>query len=349
MNINRQNYEEYFLLYADQELTAGQRKKVEEFISNHPDLRQELERFHALKLRQEEPFPFPGKKDLYKHKEGAAVLYRWPYAAAIALLIVTGLIAVNYFFTPSSGLVDNNDRTITDTRSLADKSPVEKMYKEIGLPTTEPGALSPPGSDLKDADTRSADTMKIDVERTIVKKADIKNEGLGNKDAHDAGVRNTDLKGINLRNAITGNKSNSVHRNIVPYPAAKEKAISGSGGEAVSRADSLYDKERALENRNITVKAIAAELYKPSESEMEVSAPVMVIPAPLFSDATPIAVNDNDPDNEAAGSEAYVQTKKGGIKSILHKASRMIDRTGEQLTNVKEVNIRLGKYEIAFQ
>lgn len=63
--INRHNYEEYFLLYNDDELTAGEKRAVEEFIEQHPDLRIEFEMIQQSILPAE-PIVFHDKELLLK-------------------------------------------------------------------------------------------------------------------------------------------------------------------------------------------------------------------------------------------------------------------------------------------
>jgi anti-sigma factor RsiW len=66
MNINRHNYEEYFLLYVDNELNIAQRKAVETFVAENPDLRAELIMLQQSVLPADNTI-FTGKHNLLKN------------------------------------------------------------------------------------------------------------------------------------------------------------------------------------------------------------------------------------------------------------------------------------------
>jgi hypothetical protein len=51
--ITRANYEEYFLLYMDDELTAEEKNSVEAFLASHPDLQAEMDILLSTKLSSE--------------------------------------------------------------------------------------------------------------------------------------------------------------------------------------------------------------------------------------------------------------------------------------------------------
>ena len=67
MNINRHNYEEYFILYMDNELNSDDRRQVEEFIQKNPDLKEELDILLQYKLVPDADIVFSGKEELLKH------------------------------------------------------------------------------------------------------------------------------------------------------------------------------------------------------------------------------------------------------------------------------------------
>lgn len=64
MNITRHNYEEYFILYLDNELSSEQRRSVEEFTQLHPDLQEELELLQQTKFTADEQVIFSQKEEL---------------------------------------------------------------------------------------------------------------------------------------------------------------------------------------------------------------------------------------------------------------------------------------------
>jgi hypothetical protein len=66
MNITRNNYEEYFILYMDNELTQEERGMVEAFVQLHPDLREELDLLLQYKFTPDTDIVFSGKEELLK-------------------------------------------------------------------------------------------------------------------------------------------------------------------------------------------------------------------------------------------------------------------------------------------
>jgi hypothetical protein len=73
MMINRNNYETFFLLYIDNELSIPERKAVEEFVQNNSDLENEFAQFKAVVLGEDE-IRFDDKINLYKSQAHDALL-----------------------------------------------------------------------------------------------------------------------------------------------------------------------------------------------------------------------------------------------------------------------------------
>jgi tellurite resistance protein len=69
MQVDRHNYEEYFLLYADDELGAEERKAVEQFATANPDLAAELDILLQSRLTPDHIVVFENKGQLIKEEK----------------------------------------------------------------------------------------------------------------------------------------------------------------------------------------------------------------------------------------------------------------------------------------
>ena len=127
--INLSNYEDWFLLYADGELTVAEQEAVLQFVKQHPSLQEELDLLLSMRFQPEteiklvdhstltaeyfneiettyrfEPdltIQFPDKENLYK-RTAAPVISMFRFAAVAASTIVTaGLI---WWFSSSTSV-----------------------------------------------------------------------------------------------------------------------------------------------------------------------------------------------------------------------------------------------------
>jgi hypothetical protein len=69
MKINRHNYEEYFILYADNELSSDDHRMVEEFANLNPDLKDELDTYLSTVLLPDTFVGFENKEELHRYDE----------------------------------------------------------------------------------------------------------------------------------------------------------------------------------------------------------------------------------------------------------------------------------------
>ncbi|MBV4357773.1 anti-sigma factor family protein [Pinibacter aurantiacus] len=73
MEINRHNYEEYFLLYIDNELSVAERNAVDVFVEQNPDLHAELDALQQSLFLPEEKIVFPGIEGLFKRENAVTI------------------------------------------------------------------------------------------------------------------------------------------------------------------------------------------------------------------------------------------------------------------------------------
>lgn len=90
--INMSNYEEWLVLYVDNELTGEQKLLVEKFAEANPQVKEELNLFGQTRLEPQE-IVFDDKASLYRREEKVRVVSMswWRVAVAAALVIAAGL------------------------------------------------------------------------------------------------------------------------------------------------------------------------------------------------------------------------------------------------------------------
>lgn len=121
MEINRETYEEFFLLYNDNELTLDEKRAVENFVRENPDLETELILLQETVLRQDQSIIFDNKELLYR-EEKKPVIFPWFRLAVAAIILITFSMAVWVYF---------NGRANQQQQPLASKELIKQTDREL--------------------------------------------------------------------------------------------------------------------------------------------------------------------------------------------------------------------------
>jgi hypothetical protein len=126
MHINRQSYEEFFLLYTDGELDLDEKRAVEDFIKENPDLEQELILMQQTVAVPDESIVFEDKELLYRKEKERKVIPWFRLSAAAVLLISFSIVGWLYL---------NHSQTVrNDQVAASEKAPVQPALQKTAPP-----------------------------------------------------------------------------------------------------------------------------------------------------------------------------------------------------------------------
>lgn len=113
--VTMENYEEYLLLHADGELSEAEEKALEAFMTEHPEVRKELELYMATKVQPEMGMVYEGKEQLLRKPVSVMPLLQWRSLAAAAVVVTLVGLGVWKWVQPNTTnitVVQVNNNTI---------------------------------------------------------------------------------------------------------------------------------------------------------------------------------------------------------------------------------------------
>ena len=136
--INLNNYEQWLIMYVDDELSAGEKLAVERFALTHGHVHQELGLFQQAKLQPEE-LVFPNKEILYRKEKTVRVIsMQWWRVAVAAVLIISAGITVYSVLINKNNTAGTNKEITKTTIAKKETPPVNSVVPDKQQPNVIP-------------------------------------------------------------------------------------------------------------------------------------------------------------------------------------------------------------------
>lgn len=285
--VNLNNYEEWLVLYADNELTGEEKEAVEKFVLPHPSIQKELELFQKTRLEPDEKIVFPGKESLYRREEKVKVVtIKWWRIAAAAVFLI-GFSAVGFMLF--------NQKTTDNNGSVA------------VIPSAKPNVPSSANSNTN----TSTDIL------------------LGEQNAPDINNNSLAAETKADRQSLTGNNDDNNRNIAMQVSSAKTKeapvtttVVSSEVKETNNLPVPAFNESNAAGNTEIAATTPKKNDLIISEENKQ---PAVTLPAdPALNFAKASASNEDVADADQSD-------KKGSVRGFLRRITRTIEKT----TNVK--------------
>jgi hypothetical protein len=308
--INETNYEEFFLLYVDNELDAAFRKDVEAFAATQPRFQQELDLLMQATLQPEEAIVFPDKSLLYKEPAERRVVIAWWRAVAVAAML---LLALGIFWISSS---DKSGSTLPSgvAKTEEGKKTEQQQKDNNNVAQNE----DPAAGEEKEQLALPADRQPVPQQVNNEQQLASHNKNNTNKKSNDdhQPVSGDKLYAVN-------NQNNTQDEN----PGTQPK---------IAKVDAGVEKSA---NRNISTGLEIASLASAVKAKSD---PIVQTAANLTSPF---------PEEEVANENAIAMTpvdKKNKMRGLFRKVTRVFEKT-TNLPAVEEKGILIGGFEIALK
>lgn len=299
--INETNYEEYFVLYGDDELNNEEKDNVEQFVYRNPRYQAEFELIQKVKVHADSQIVFPDKASLYRTEEEDEKVFalRWwrIAAAAIVFIFLSGL---GWYLVSKETTIPAVVKTIPGKKieqpvALDQPGPEKTLQKQENIAQTDAGIhenISP--------ETKKPETKKIVIKKlksTIPVKAGETNSTEQMLTVTKKEDKNVEGRNIQMASAVTKEK-----------PGVNIKKMETSNSLALQNKKQIIDEAMGTVEEN-------QYAYTASNDEIEILNTTV--------------------------------SKKNKLRGLFRKVSRVVEKT----TNIEGDGrgIRIANFEIALK